>query len=110
MQSLRQLRWWERATLAGALGLGILVALWAPVPHWRVAVRVILGVGGYVGMLGWLIRDALATFDPEDPSLSPRARALIASIEPPDPRRTLPLTPVQRRYLAAMRARQRRQE
>jgi hypothetical protein len=96
--------------LVGAVGLGVLAAFWAPGPLWRIGARIALGVGSYARLLLRLIRDALASFDPEDPTLSPRARARIASIELPDPRRTLPLTPVQRRYLAAMRARQRYKE
>ena len=92
---------------------GLILVIWAPVPvAYQLVFRAMILGGLYIAMVARLWRDASKKLDCDDPHLSPYCQEHLRRYleqQTPTPR-TVPLTPVQRRYLENLSQHTERQE
>lgn len=103
MKDQRYVSWRRRGIVVLTLAVVLLLAVWAPVPaQWQLIVRLALLAGLYLALVVHIWRDAVRFLDCNDPHLSPYCQEhLRRHLEQQEARRrTAPLTPVQRGYLA----------
>jgi hypothetical protein len=113
MNALISTSWGRRGAYLLVLAGGLLLVVWAPVPAaYQLAFRAVILGGLYIAMVARLWREAVETLDCDDQHLSPYCQEQLRRYleqHAPVPR-TVPLTPVQRRYLSSLSPHEERQE